>query len=206
MKISGVAIGALSAGVLLAWSGIKGWSVLGTLQDVVSGKQPAGTTGAGTPISGATAPLSSSGTAAAGTGSGSIVSDAEKYKGHAYLYGGAPGAAGTSPWDCSSFCNWVLSHDLGLPWPGKGRYDGKSHGPTTVLWAAWFRAGSGGTSVVPRSQVQAGDIIVWAAHMGIAISNSQMISAENPKSGTGISNIDGGGSGPLLVCGRMPGS
>lgn len=206
MKFSGAALGTMSVGVILAWSGIKGWSVLGTVQDIVSGRAPKGTTGTTHPITAAGGPAVISGASGAAPTGNAIADDALHYNGHTYVYGGSPGKDGSGPWDCSSFCNWVLSHDLALPWPGAGQYDGSSHGPTTVQWGAWFLAKSAGTKTVPREQVQPGDVVVWAGHMGIAISNTQMVSARNPSEGTGVGDIDGGGSGPLLCYGRMPGS
>lgn len=204
---NGVAAVAGVFGVLLVWSAIKGWSLLGTIQDVVAGKKPAGTTRTGTPISAPAGPAGgSSGTPGAAATGSQIADRFMQYQGHLYKYGGFPGRAGTDPWDCSSAVNWVVSHDLGLPWPGSGRYDGTSHGPPTGSWAAWLLAHGGGSTTVKRAQVQAGDIIVWAGHMGIATSNTQMISAENPTYGTLVGAIDGGGAGPVLVYGRLAGA
>lgn len=204
-KASGAALGAISAGIILVWSGIRGWSVLGTIQDIVGGKKPTGATGTSHPITAAGSPAVLSGGTAAATGN-AIADDALHYNGHAYVYGGSPGKDGTGAWDCSSFCNWVLSHDLNLPWPGAGQYDGTSHGPTTVQWGAWFLAKGGGSRTVTRDQVQPGDVVVWSGHMGIAISATQMVSARTPALGTGVGDIDGGGSGPLMCYGRMPGN
>ena len=127
-----------------------------------------------------------------------IAADAAKYRGHHYLYGGAPGRNGQSPWDCSSFVNWVVGHDMKMSVPGfsHGSYDGSTHGPATGSWLTWT-----GCKTVPRSQVAAGDLCVWQTHMGIAISSSQMISAQDPSAGTQVSSISGGGPpGELLVC------
>lgn len=204
---NGVALLAVSSGIVLVWSAVKGWSVLGTVQDIVAGKQPAGTTRPGSPIAAPAGPAGSSSGAAGGTASGIVIANTFMgYQGHQYRYGGAPGRDGKGPWDCSSSSNWVLSHDLGLPWPGTGRYDGLTHGPPTGAWAAWFLAHSGGTTTVKRNQVQAGDVIVWATHMGVAITDTQMVSAENPKNGTLVGAIDGAAPGPILAIGRYPGA
>jgi hypothetical protein len=56
---------------------------------------------------------------------------------------------------------------------------------------------------VSRENVQAGDIIVWVGHMGIAISNTHYMSALNPKTTTKVRPIDGGGNGPLMIYGRL---
>jgi hypothetical protein len=146
-----------------------------------------------------------SGSAGGGGGAGqggstgqAIAQDALKYKGHAYLYGGAPGTSGKNPWDCSSFVNWVVGHDMGLGIPTMSHYDGSTHGPATGSWLTWS-----GCKTIPRKSVAAGDIMVWQTHMGIAISNTQMISARDPAEGTGIDTITGDIPGELLVPRRL---
>lgn len=135
-----------------------------------------------------------------GTATGQqIATDALAYQGAGYSLGGAP-ANGIGDWDCSSFANWVIGHDLGLAIPlySAGDYTGQSHGPTTLMWLAWT-----GCVNVSRSEVGAGDLCVWQTHMGIAISDSRMISAQNASNGTQVSGIDGFISGELLVCRRL---
>ncbi len=120
--------------------------------------------------------------------------------GHLYRYGGASPAG----WDCSGFVNWVLCHDLGyaIPGYGGGQFTGASHGPVTGQWALWS-----GCQTIDRSQLDAGDLAIWPLfHMGIAISNGEMVSAPGPN-GTPAptrSGIDGAASGPL-VCRRLLG-
>jgi cell wall-associated NlpC family hydrolase len=92
-------------------------------------------------------------------------------------------------WDCSSFTSYVLGHDLGLALPG-GRWGDSgfpphSHGPTTHEYATFG-------AQISRAQVAAGDLVVWGDHhIGIAINNTTMISAQDQKLGTGTSSIDG---------------
>jgi cell wall-associated NlpC family hydrolase len=122
-----------------------------------------------------------------GTGSGNaIVTAAQKYIGQGYVWGG--NAAQPGQWDCSSFVSYVLGHDLGLPLPGghwgDPGFPPNSHGPTTGSYLLY------GTPV-DRATVQAGDLVVWSSHIGIAISNTQIISARDPQEGTGVSSIDG---------------
>jgi cell wall-associated NlpC family hydrolase len=202
----GIYFSALGAGILLFWSGFKGWGVVSTLQDVISGKHPSGAAlnapadvaaGSGGQVN----PLAAAAGAGALAGASGIAGDAMQYQGHAYSYGGAPGRNGTSPWDCSSFCNWVISHDLNLPWPGPGQYDGTSHGPPTGVWGAWF-TGRRMTVKGGIASAQAGDVIVWAGHMGIAIGGGQMVSALDHADGTKVTPIAGYGNGPLLAVGR----
>src|ERR1700755_1370504 len=156
MALNGRALTAMGLESPLVWSGIKGWSVLATIGDVITGSKP------NAPVS---YPLSIGGNSASGTGSASgIAGIAQQYVGHAYLFGGAPGKDGSKPWDCSSFVNYVVGvkANLAIPGNGPGQYDGTTHGPTTGVWAIWT-----GMSSVKRADVQAGDIIVWGTHMGI---------------------------------------
>lgn len=196
-KVNGIAVSAIGAGSMLMWSGVKGWSLLGLTGDIISGKKPTGGE-----VNILTAPNTGaiSNTVISGAGLSAIASIAVLYKGHAYQFGGAPGKDGTHPWDCSSFANWVVAVRAGMAIPGygKGQYDGSVHGPPTGLWGIWP-----GLQHIQRSQLQAGDLIVWFGHMGIAIDNNNMISALNSQKGTVETPIDGFGNGPLLCYGRL---
>jgi cell wall-associated NlpC family hydrolase len=212
MALSGKSVAAISVGGLLVWSGIKGWSLLGTVQDVLTGAKPSGTIAhpldptifaskVGDVAGTAAGVLDPGGTVGglAGLGASSIAQTALQYQGHAYKYGGAPGANGNGPWDCSSFVNYVIGVRLGMSIPGykPGTYKGTVHGPPTGTWAIWP-----GYASVKRADVVAGDIVVWTGHMGIAISNTQMISALNESAGTKIGQIDGAARGPIVRVGR----
>jgi cell wall-associated NlpC family hydrolase len=192
------AVFAAGAGALVLYSGMKGVSVLGGLKSLITGKQPSGTN---------VYPLQSAGGNAAnplagGTSGNAIADDGLKYvgSGSVYLWGGG------SPrgWDCSGFCNYVIGHDLGMSIPGiRGGFNGSSHGPVTSQWAIW-----NGAQTIPRNQVQAGDLCIWPLfHMGIAISNTQMVNCPGPNGSANpvIGNIDGGGTG-ILVCRRITGT
>lgn len=118
-----------------------------------------------------------------------IANAAQRYIGQDYKYGGKADRPGN--WDCSSFVSYVLSHDLGLPLPHGGHYGDPgypphTHGPATREYLFYG-------SPITRSQVRAGDLVVWQTHMGIAISNSEMVSARSASSvpPTGIDRIDG---------------
>jgi cell wall-associated NlpC family hydrolase len=183
--IPGSAVAVTAAGAVLVWSGVRGTSLTGTLRSLVSGKAPATAevntlTNDSTSTSATTEPASTTGSA--------IANDALQYAGHAYKYGGAPGTDGAAPWDCSSFVNWVLGHDLGMALPGDGTpgYSGASHGPTTLSYLAWGQAETVGHTA---SVAQPGDLCVWQTHMGICTGPDQMISAQDPALGTGVSNI-----------------
>lgn len=188
-EINGRALTAVALGTLFVWSGVKGWSVLGTIGNIIQGKKPveSGVTtltvpGAiDTPDGGIQIHPSGAGNGAA------IAAEGVKWVGHPYRYGGAPGMDGKGFWDCSSFCNFIYHIKFGLAIPGysPGKWRGNTHGPPTMSWAVWP-----GITNIPRDQVQAGDVILWVGHMGIAISNTHMVHAPNPKRGTVIDRIE----------------
>lgn len=195
MAVDGKALTALGVGTLLVWSGIKGWSVLATVTDIVRGRPPSPTS-----VGSLTTPIPGGPGADIVPASGSLADIALGFQGHAYHFGGAPGRHAENPWDCSSFVNYCVGVIAQAPIPGyrSGRYDGTTHGPATGQWMFWS-----GLQRVKRADVSAGDIIVWTGHMGIAISNSQMISALNPREGTRITQIEGTGTGPIVTMGRL---
>jgi len=127
---------------------------------------------------------------------------AEGTIGHCYLYGGVPGPNFDQCWDCSSAVNSWVGHYGGQSIPGypHGTYDGLAHGPNTTMWLA-----DQGNTVgsIPRAALVAGDIVCWTTHMGLAISNTEMVSAENPTDGTRKGIIDGFMPGEVLTCLRL---
>ena len=118
-----------------------------------------------------------------------IASDALKYKGRRYVWGGASPATG---WDCSGMVNYVLCHDMKLEIPGYqgGTFTGTTHGPNVASYIGWP-----GVQIIPgpANTPQPGDLVAWGPneHIGIAISATQMISAEDPAQGTQVSGIGG---------------
>lgn len=197
MPLNGRALTAVGIGSVLIWSGVRGWSVLATIGDLITGKKPQQSVAYPLEIAGEKAGPPTSDT---GTVSG-IAGIALQYVGHAYRFGGAPGRNAENPWDCSSFVNYVVGVRAKRAIPGNapGKYTGTTHGPPTGVWAAWS-----GMTTIKRSEVQAGDILLWLGHMGIATSNTGMISALNPKAGTKTQQIDSGvGRGPLVRIGRL---
>lgn len=190
MPINGPALGALGIGSLFLYSAIKGKSILASAQAIITGQSPQ-TVRQTNPIASNT-PITDNTFGGGNIPAGGIAGIAQKYVGHPYLYGGAPGPNGQNPWDCSSFCNWVIGHDAGMAIPGygPGKYNGSVHGPATLSWIVYGKGiGSDPAKAMP------GDLCVWQTHMGIALGNGQMISALNPGLGTKITSITGGAPG-----------
>lgn len=117
--------------------------------------------------------------------------------GHCYLWGGVPGKDGAACWDCSSAVNFWVGVEAGAAIPGypPGGYDGTVHGPSTLGWLDWLGRG---VFLITRTEVTAGDIMCWQTHMGVAISNTEMVSALNPGQGTQRTGIDGLTAGETL--------
>lgn len=188
-RINGPALGAVFAGTVFAYAGLKGKNLPAAFQAIVTGKSPATAPAAnqiaGTPP-GSVVPSS---TGFLGIGSGAaIAADALRYNGMRYIWGGKPLIDGGT--DCSGLANLVVGHDEGLaiPFFKAGGYDGTQHGPPTMVWLAW-----GGCDTIGHdgNLAQPGDLAVWQTHMGICLGPNQMISAQNPTDGTRISGING---------------
>ena len=198
-RVNGIALGSIAAGSVFLYAALKGISVTASIQAIISGKSPAGlpqVNPIGTPVgvmpSAPGLPVGPGGTTTNPTGS-TVANDALTYVGHCYSFGGAPGTSGRGCWDCSSFVNWVLGHDLGLAIPGykPGAYGGTSHGPPTMVWLAWGAAGN--MTRISAGQVAPGDLVIWQTHMGIATSAADYVSAYDSAEGTVVHPIHGGG-------------
>lgn len=139
-------------------------------------------------------------------GKGNLIRDLTQWviaqEGHCYTWGGEPGPNLTGCWDCSSFCNYAWGHvgRQSIPGFAHGSYDGTEHGPSTLSWLAWQGQGVG---AIDRSLCEAGDLAVWRTHMGFCVSNTEMVSAQNPANGTRLSGIDGFIEGEQLTILRM---
>jgi len=176
--VSGLAVGLATAGGLLLFSGLKGVSIPDAVRGVLSTGQLPAPAPSATPVSTTSgAPLANGGA------SGSPIADAAlKYQGKVpYKWGGAD----PSGWDCSGFVTWVLHHDLGYNLPSN-----------THTVCMQFYGWSGASKVTTPMVVQPGDLVVWPSHMGIAVSSTEMISAENPHSGTKVDTFQNGGPVP----------
>lgn len=205
----GINVGAVAlagAGAVVVYAATKGIGLAGGFRALLGGQPlPEGedltVTGTGSVLTGDTTLLGGTILGSIAGGNSPIAQAGLAYEGKGtYRWGGGQ----PSGWDCSGFVNWVLCHDLGLAIPGYagGTFTGKAHGPVTASWALWS-----GATTIQRDQVAAGDLVIWPAfHMGIAISNSQMIAAGGPngRPDPRVSRIDGSSRGPL-VCKRLQG-
>ena len=187
MAVSGMALASVAVGSVFAYAGIKGFSVPEAFQAIVTGKSPA-TLKQKLPVDSPVDLPTGGGNPTVGGGSATgqaIANDALKYQGQGYNWGGRADKPGN--WDCSSFVSYVLGHDLNMGLPGgkwgAAGFPPNEHGPTTTEYQGF------GTAIT-RAQVQAGDLVVWDAHVGIAINNTTMISARTSTTGTGTSAID----------------
>lgn len=190
-------VAAVGVGVLFVYSGIRGYSILKAAQNVIQGQGP--NTGQSASLLAIDIPGGTSGSNAAGNaaGSGSIAGIAQSYTGKLrYVYGGPP-PAGTV--DCSSFASKVLA-EAGVKNPGGAPYNPRTHGPTTLSYISWAGARTIGHTA---SAAQAGDLVVWQTHMGIAIGGGRMVSARNAAKGVGIDNIAGDMPGEILFVRRL---
>ncbi len=198
-----VPVALVVAGAYLSWFGVHYWRTDVTwpsdpVKAVLTGKPlPVGNKSSGAELTTSVVGpglsilnnVTSSGADLTGTGIGDRIAKAAlQYQGTGYVWGGDASAPGK--WDCSSFVSKVLGQDLGLSLPGGGKwgdpgYPPGSHGPGSTQYMLY---GQG----VSLADVQPGDLIVSTEHIGIAIGNGQMISAEDPADGTKIGTFPTG--------------
>lgn len=196
--ISGLSLVMVGAGFVITYAGIKNATVIDTLRSLARGEAVQGSDSgslkksldvAGAEVSAVTSAQASSsgGSTSSSGGSAStapqegtdigfqIAAQARKYLGVPYKLG----ASSPTAVDCSGLVNLVIGHDLHQPIPGApdGRYTG--HGPVSGTWYVWS-----GCTTIPRSQCAPGDLVCWPGHIGIAISNTRMISA--PSAGQNV--------------------
>lgn len=193
--LNGAAIALGAGGAVIWYSGIKNAGIADTLRALVKGQPVTGSaTGsvasvaeaAGQEVAAAVANSGGSETSAAGGEDSSeaigdtqaalnaaIAADVRKYLGDPY----ATDAAGPSKFDCSGLVTWVLHHDLGLTLPSN------THTVTGQFYT-WK-----GAATKKRAECIAGDLVCWAGHIGIAISNSQFINAPTLGENVKISTI-----------------
>jgi len=189
---------AIGVGSLFVYSGVRGFSILKSAQNLIQGT---------TPMAGQqTNLLAQPGNAADPYGggqlgkpgpTGSLAGIAESFIGKLTYHFGGPPPMGTV--DCSSFASKCLAL-AGISNPGGSPYDPRSHGPTTLSYLSWNGAKTIGHDA---SVAQAGDLCVWQTHMGIAMGDGTMVSARDPAEGVGRDQIAGDMPGEFLFVRRV---
>jgi cell wall-associated NlpC family hydrolase len=110
-----------------------------------------------------------------------IVMDAERFKGHRYVWGGASNP--TNGWDCSSFVGYILGHDFGMRLPGGVKWNPNVHGPVASDYnrTPGFQLASHNTA-----DILAGDLLVEnsGGHVGFGVGPNTMFSAYDTALGT----------------------
>jgi peptidoglycan DL-endopeptidase CwlO len=190
MPVKGGYLILAGGGALLAWSGIRGKQWSEAFRQLIKGNVSATLTAY--PIIGNPNSTDSTGaiqTTSSFSGSGSALANAlASYAGKTpYKWGGA----NPNGWDCSGAVNYTGNVVVGIAIPGYAphTFTGNSHGPTTLVWLAWLPAHA---TRVSRAGVAAGDIVIGPAHMGVAVSNSEYVSALDTQYGTTIRPIASG--------------
>lgn len=161
--ISGLGVGMMAAGGLLAYSGINNAGILESLRALAKGEAPPKHPKEPfTPFEIGEAVGSAVGDIGATLAMGSLIAQkAMQHRGkHPYQWGGGHGSFCTRSMDCSGFVSCVLK-EVGAP---------ITRPLTTGGFLTW-----GGAQTVPWEQRGSGDLIIWPQHMGIAISQTQMI-------------------------------
>lgn len=183
--IPGMGVVLAAGGAYLIYAGVKNVPFVDGLRALLRGNLPAGTPSAPTELPDWLNPLaggsdsgggSTGGAAGGGTSLGlKIAMYAKQYVGIPYRWGGNSPAG----WDCSGFVTWCLVHNgvTNLP----------SSRPTAAQYLVW-----NGATTIPRAQAAAGDLCCWAGHIGIAVSNTDMINAPTFGIPTRIQSIYGG--------------
>lgn len=173
-------IAAVALGIALAYSGYKGMK----LQDVVAvnllGKARAASSSstsssAGTSSAGGTSSTYNAQVPAAARNGGAVVTEAKRYLGVKYLWGGASPSTG---FDCSGLVQYVFKRVAAVTLPH--------------LAAAQQVLGTG----VPLSQLEAGDVVFYgtpAHHCGIYTGGGQIIAAPHTGDVVKVQAVNGPG-------------
>lgn len=180
--ISGLAVAMATAGGFLVYIGVRNVPILQGLREILKGQTPTARPKKVTAIPDTLQPsrfeqaddgsLFTPGGSASGIGA--IAEAGKKYIGTPYVWGGhAPGG-----FDCSGLVTWVLVRDIGLT-----NLPNNNHVITTEF-LRW-----NGAKTITREQCQAGDLVCWFGHIGIAVSATEMVHAPQPGEKVKISKI-----------------
>lgn len=168
--INGLAVAMVAGGGYLVYAGIRNVPLVEGLRELAAGQQPTGRPAIVTPVTfgvGGSLGGSFNGSGPApGAGSSALADAAVKYLGIPYKWGGTDPGTGL---DCSGLV-YVCLRDIGVNEPRR----------TSMGYRVWR-----GAVNVPRAQIRSGDLCCYLGHIGIAVSNSQMIHA--PRRGRVVS-------------------
>ena len=201
--LSGLAVAAVGTGMLLTYAAIGNASVSDTVRSLLKGTPlpskgstlDASRADVGTALGAAAAKAAADAAASAQQGIGAapgtagilgglgaaignatlgarIAAAAQSHLGKPYKFA----TAGPNTFDCSGLVTYVLHHDVGLNLPSN------SHTVTGQFYV-WT-----GATTVDRPP-QAGDLICWPSHIGIAIDATRMVVAPSAGRNVQIENI-----------------
>ncbi len=179
--ISGLAVAGAAVGGFLIYAGIKDVDTIQGLREIISGKTPVGRPqkstavfgGRGSAAVGESAAVAASQAGSSAGGGTPLIEEARKHLGKKYVFG----SVGPNTFDCSGLVVYCL----------RKTYDSKTPRFTTHTFSAWAR--SRGWTKVDEKNIRAGDVVLKSGHMGIAISNTDMIHAPNARTVVKISKI-----------------
>lgn len=179
-SVSGASVALMAAGGVIVWSGLNNTGLLETLRALAKGQAPTSNRKpAFAPLSGGDGTGSTSTTTPApNADSSSIVSEAMRWKGTKYVYGGchagypkccSPGHGV----DCSSYVSCVMRNT--------GHYKGSGSMVAGSTMLAWGK-------VIPESSVQPGDVVLWVGqHCGIVVDPAAKMMIAAPHTGAVVS-------------------
>jgi cell wall-associated NlpC family hydrolase len=172
--ISGLAVSIVATGGYLVYSGIRNVPILEGLRELAQGRLPAPRPAAPLGVSFTAAkigkavdpPGGPAGEAPGSQASSAILVAARRHLGVPYRFGGHT----PDGWDCSGFVTWVLHQDMHIDL-SRWSLCNNTHTVTGQFLI------TNGLTTVPRDQAQAGDLVCYPGHIGIAVNSSRMVNA-----------------------------
>jgi hypothetical protein len=173
--ISGLSVAVVTAGAILAYSGFRGSSPRDVLRSLSTGSAPSVSRSASYDTSNSTVGIpgvTNAGSTTSGSTGVKVLSALGQYQGDKYSQAkrAQPGFS-----DCSS-------------WIGKGIKDVGVKLPISLPVAAFYMVWTG-LVTIPKSQIQAGDILVSPTHIAIATSSTSAVGQQNPTDNVKASSI-----------------
>jgi cell wall-associated NlpC family hydrolase len=176
--ISGTAVAVATAGAVLVYAGFRGVSPLQALRDATNGSTPPAPVSAPTSLDLGTSGVTGGSGFATGKGT-ALLAEMQRIgtgKGYSQLR-----RTGPNSFDCSGLV-WKAGSNLSI-WPaGTTAFNTASFVVHTKAFGL-SDVGSGNGSGHKGSPPQAGDIIWWVGHMGVATDGTDFFSALSTRSG-----------------------